>query len=70
MAGNQPESSVCCTAIENAPDLHEGYGPAVVRSYRRDDGTVWVDNDEGGGSRVNFCPFCGYEASEKIAGPC
>lgn len=39
----------------------DGHGPAVDRCTERADGSLWVDNGEYG-SRVNFCPFCGFKA--------
>lgn len=37
------------------------YGSAIDRCVERDDGTLWVDNEEYA-SQVNFCPYCGYKA--------
>ena len=43
----------------------EGYGPAVEGCEERDDGSLWAGNGEYG-SRVNFCPFCGYKAKNPV----
>lgn len=39
----------------------DGYGPAVDICYELKNGSLWVGNGEYG-TRVNFCPFCGYKA--------
>ena len=40
---------------------HDGYGPAVEMCHEDEDGILWVGNGEYG-SRVNYCPYCGYES--------
>jgi len=42
-----------------------GYGTAVDSCEEDADGKLWVGNSEYG-TRVNYCPFCGYEAREKV----
>ena len=50
-------------------DLERGwYGIAINRCEENDKGELWVDNTEYG-NRVNFCPFCGYEAKRKFKTP-
>lgn len=39
------------------------YGAAILICEEREDGTLWVSNDEYS-SRVNYCPFCGYKAKK------
>ena len=51
--------------IPHDPNV-DGHGPAIERCEEREDGSLWVDNLEYG-SRVNFCPFCGYKA--KVPAP-
>ena len=46
----------------------DGHGSAVDDCVERDDGSLWVSNGEYG-SRVNFCPFCGFEAKVKCTEP-
>ena len=46
------------------PDV-EQEGPAIERCEEKEDGSLWVRNREYG-SRVNFCPFCGYPAKVKM----
>lgn len=41
------------------------WGWAIDCCDEREDGTLWVDNDEYG-NQVNYCPFCGYEAIIKV----
>lgn len=41
------------------------YGCAITECWEADDGTLWADNGEYG-SRVNYCPICGYESKNKI----
>lgn len=43
----------------------EGYGQAIEECDEREDGTLWAGNGEYG-TRVNFCPFCGYSAKVKV----
>ena len=51
-----------CQREQTKHDPNVGcYGPAVELCEERDDGSLWVSNDEYG-SRVNYCPFCGYKA--------
>lgn len=40
-------------------------GPAVTICYEDPAGRLWVTNGEYM-TRVNFCPFCGYEARQQI----
>jgi hypothetical protein len=40
------------------------YGPAIIRC-RETDGAFFVDNEEYC-SQVNFCPYCGAEATTKV----
>ena len=41
------------------------YGFAICKCTELEDGTLMVDND-GYGSQVDYCPYCGYEAKTKI----
>lgn len=41
-----------------------GFGPCVTRCYEDEHG-LWVTNDEYE-TRVNFCPFCGYQAKSQV----
>jgi hypothetical protein len=40
-----------------------GYGSAADTCAERPDGSLWIDNGEYS-TRVNYCPFCGFEAKE------
>jgi hypothetical protein len=40
-------------------------GPAVLACREKEDGSLWVDNDEYE-SRVNYCPFCGFQARQPL----
>ena len=42
-----------------------GFGPCITRCYEDEQGCLWVTNDEYE-TRVNFCPFCGYQAKSKV----
>lgn len=42
-----------------------GYGSPGWHCAEHEDGTLWLDNEEYG-VRVNFCPFCGFEAKSQI----
>lgn len=53
---------------ENDAFPRGGYGAAVTICLEFENGDLWVDNGEYG-NRVNFCPFCGYEAQNKIPWP-
>lgn len=52
----------------NLPEMKErtGYGAAVTYCQEYPDGTLDVSNDEYG-SRVNYCPVCGFKAKKQIA---
>jgi hypothetical protein len=41
------------------------WGGAVGECWGKEDGTLWVDNDEYA-SQVNYCPFCGFKAITMI----
>jgi hypothetical protein len=43
----------------------QGFGAAVTKCYEDEQGFLWVTNDEYG-TRVNFCPFCGYQAKNCV----
>lgn len=53
-----------CDSLEAANE-HAHYGPAVDYVYEKENGELWVTNGEYS-TRVNYCPFCGYEAENKI----
>lgn len=54
----------CPIAVD--PDW-SGYGKAINTDeiVEQPDGSLWAGNDEYG-TRVNFCPFCGYKAKVPI----
>lgn len=46
-------------------------GPAIINCEEDELGELWVKKSESPdqpylANRVNFCPFCGYEATEKV----
>lgn len=41
------------------------YGPAIHVCWEEEDGTLWVAGSEYS-NRVNFCPFCGFESTNKF----
>jgi len=41
------------------------FGQAICTCEESEDGKLWCDNEEYK-TRVNFCPFCGYEAKNKV----
>jgi len=41
------------------------WGPAITYTVIREDGTMWVGNDEYE-TQVNFCPWTGKEANKKL----
>lgn len=60
---------------ENQEQYHKTYitpyelwGRAITSTYERNDGTLWVSNEEYA-SQVNYCPITGYEAKTKINNP-
>lgn len=52
-----------CEAPRTAKEYN--YGVAIYKCTELKDGTLMVDNDEYG-SQVDYCPYCGYEAKNKI----
>ncbi len=55
----------CEPKCANDPKNADGYGAAITSSYEAEDGKLWAGNEEYG-SRVNFCPFCGYKAKVEV----
>lgn len=55
----------CEPAYAMGPKNADGYGEAVTSCYELEDGSLWVGNGEYG-SRVNFCPFCGFKAKRGV----
>jgi len=53
--------------VENERPRFEcaGFGAAITACHEDEDGALWCGNDEYG-TRVNFCPFCGYKARLQI----
>lgn len=43
---------------------HGAYGPAVDHCFEEENGELWISNEEYA-SRVNYCPYCGYESRNK-----
>jgi hypothetical protein len=50
---------------QESPNV-DGHEAAVTECSEDDGGALWVGNEEGCGSRVNFCPFCGYRAPAQV----
>lgn len=42
-----------------------GFGAAIEVCYEGEDGRLWAGNSEYC-TRVNYCPFCGYAAKERV----
>jgi hypothetical protein len=42
-----------------------GYGSAIENCEERENGELWVDNNEYA-SQVNYCPYCGYKAKKQV----
>ena len=55
----------CIADLDLMKHLHGMYGCAIERCQENAAGELWCDNDEYA-TRVNFCPFCGYEAPERM----
>jgi len=41
------------------------YGAAITYCYEDEADKLWITNEEYA-SQVNFCPYCGYQAKEKV----
>jgi len=52
-----------CSVPDNASS--GGYGSAVYECYENDENELIVSNYEYA-SQVDFCPYCGFEAKNKI----
>lgn len=50
---------------ENYSAPSSGYGSAIDYCYERENGELWVTNEEYA-SQVNFCPYCGYKAKKQV----
>lgn len=66
--------AVCGKKMKDVKEPHhceqgEGYPPLsgdpVEKCYEDDEGKLWIETVDYV-SRVNFCPFCGYEAKVKV----
>lgn len=44
----------------------DGHGTAIYECVENDKGELWAGNDEYG-TRVNYCPFCGFKARTPVA---
>lgn len=45
--------------------IYRQWGNSITYCYEDKDSSLWTGNEEYE-SQVNFCPFCGYEAINKI----
>lgn len=52
-----------CRTPENASS--DAYGSAIYECYENDENQLIATNDEYA-SQVDFCPYCGFEAENKI----
>ena len=69
VGGSVTDKHICEPGYDIEREEHvfptRGFGVAVIRCYEDEQGRLWVTNDEYE-TRVNFCPFCGYQAKSQV----